>query len=422
MTSRASAGVAVYMAWDTGANVYKTGDAANHRIFFIKDGVLVTPANTVTQSSGAPVPGAYQIAWTSAEGNCNTLWVGGTSSTVNIQIIPQTYTFENLPTLPTSLLVAGSGVNVTQINGVAAVTSSAQLGVNVVTWQGAVPAPLITGLVQTTQSGTISGGFNVAQWNGVNVGTIPPDIVFTHASQAQAGTATTITLDSSASRVDNFYINQIVYLTAGSGAGQSAFIAGYSGLTQVTSIVGTWAVSPSPNTKFALEGFGSVPATVQAGVNVTQWLGAVPAPLIGGLVQTVVSGPIAGSVATLASGVNVTQWLGVSPAPLVNALLQTQVSGAVSSVAGAVGSVTANVTVGAYVSGLSPSAMVWDTAAFIDGVSPRAALTYIAAAEAGLTSGALTTQFAIAGISSGGITRILATTDGSGNRAAVALS
>ena len=37
MPSRGQSGIAVYMAWDTSANKFKVGDAANHTIFIKND-------------------------------------------------------------------------------------------------------------------------------------------------------------------------------------------------------------------------------------------------------------------------------------------------------------------------------------------------------------------------------------------------
>ena len=189
MPSRGQSGIATVLDWNTSTNVYKTGDAANIEIFFIKDGVVATPTNqtALTESSsasGGPI-GAYSIAWTSAEGTCSTLWVGGQSSSANCAIIPVTITFENLPVLPTTILVAGSGVNLTQINGAAAGTSSAQLGVNIVTWQGAAPNVLQNGLVQAA---IVSGASNanVTSWLGVAPNTLISGRVDSSVGQVQA--------------------------------------------------------------------------------------------------------------------------------------------------------------------------------------------------------------------------------------------
>jgi hypothetical protein len=240
MPSRGQSGIATVLDWNTSTNVYKTGDAANIELFFIKDGVVTTPANqaALTESSsasGGPI-GAYSIAWTSAEGTCSTLWVGGQSSSANCAIIPVTITFENLPTLPTTILVAGSGVNLTQINGAVVVTSSAQLGVNLVTWQGASPAALSSTFVQSIVASGVSQS-NVMLWEGIAPSALQNGLV------------------------------------------QAAILSGSS-----NSNVTTW-LGVTPNVLQS----GLVQAAIVSGAsnaNVTAWLGVAPNTLISGRVDS----------------------------------------------------------------------------------------------------------------------------------------
>jgi hypothetical protein len=197
--------------------------------------------------------------------------------------------------------------------------------------------------------GSVVAGVNVTQWNSVAVFTsIPPDAVMIRSGTAQGGGASTITLDSGASATNNLYQNQIVTITGGTGAGQSAIVTSYVGSTKVATIVGTWAVNPDATSHFVLESYGSVTATVSGGVNVTQWLGtAVTAATAGvpdvnvknvnnvstsavttvnanqGTTQPVNftgtgASALVNATATISGGVNVTQWGGVSvPTPNV---------------------------------------------------------------------------------------------------------
>lgn len=116
------------------------------------------------------------------------------------------------------------------VAGAAVSTSTAQLGVNVVN-AGAV----------AWASGAITSSVFAA-----NTGLVP-----VRTGTAQAGAATTITLDASASAVDNFYNNDLVFLTGGTGAGQARFISGYVGTTKVAT-VGTWATNPDNTSTFAV--------------------------------------------------------------------------------------------------------------------------------------------------------------------------
>lgn len=79
------------------------------------------------------------------------------------------------------------------------------------------------------------------------------------AGTAQAGAAGSITLDAGASATDNFYDGQVVYLTGGTGAGQSRRIDTYTGSTKVATVIPNWATTPDNTTVFALIPEGDVP-------------------------------------------------------------------------------------------------------------------------------------------------------------------
>jgi hypothetical protein len=72
------------------------------------------------------------------------------------------------------------------------------------------------------------------------------------SATAQAGAASTITLDVGASAVDNFYNDALVYIVSGSGAGQARVITGYVGATQVATISPNWITNPSATSVFVI--------------------------------------------------------------------------------------------------------------------------------------------------------------------------
>ena len=97
------------------------------------------------------------------------------------------------------------------------------------------------------------------------------------AGTAQAGAATTITLDAGASAVTDFYKNVFVFVTAGTGVGQSRTITAYNGTTKVATVA-AWATTPDVTSVFVLLPFGAVAevgsvtgavGSVTAGVTVT---------------------------------------------------------------------------------------------------------------------------------------------------------
>lgn len=89
---------------------------------------------------------------------------------------------------------------------------------------------------------------------------------------AQAGSGTTITLDSGASATTNYYQNDLVVTTGGTGAGQARFITAYNGSTKVAT-VGTWAVNPDNTTTFSVLPFDAISAggLTAAGIATAVW-------------------------------------------------------------------------------------------------------------------------------------------------------
>src|SRR5574341_892290 len=95
---------------------------------------------------------------------------------------------------------------------------------------------------------------------------------------AQAGTATTITLQTNASTRDSLYNNQDVTITAGTGVGQTRTFSDYVGSTQVGTVSVAWTTTPDATSVYSIT--GDAPTEGQAGANqfnswdrVTVWNG-----------------------------------------------------------------------------------------------------------------------------------------------------
>jgi len=84
------------------------------------------------------------------------------------------------------------------------------------------------------------------------------------SNKAQAGASTTITLDASASAVDDFYVPCGIYLTGGTGAGQFRTIDSYNGTTKVADVSESWYVTPDNTTTFAIRPEGVAHADTRA--------------------------------------------------------------------------------------------------------------------------------------------------------------
>lgn len=72
------------------------------------------------------------------------------------------------------------------------------------------------------------------------------------AGTAQAGSTSSITLRSGASSTNDLYNGQVVYLSSGTGAGQSRAIGDYVGSTKVATVVTNWAVSPDATSVYEI--------------------------------------------------------------------------------------------------------------------------------------------------------------------------
>lgn len=77
---------------------------------------------------------------------------------------------------------------------------------------------------------------------------------------AQAGSASTITLDAGASATDNAYKDHFLKITSGTGSGQFATIVSYVGSTKVATISrpvsgGAWSTNPDSTSVFLIEPF-----------------------------------------------------------------------------------------------------------------------------------------------------------------------
>lgn len=69
---------------------------------------------------------------------------------------------------------------------------------------------------------------------------------------AQGGGTATITLDASASAVDDFYNGDLVWCLSGTGAGQAGVVIDYVGATKVATVDNNWRTNPDSSTGFVI--------------------------------------------------------------------------------------------------------------------------------------------------------------------------
>jgi hypothetical protein len=83
---------------------------------------------------------------------------------------------------------------------------------------------------------------------------ITADAGNTHVNEgvAQGGANNTITLNSLASSLNNAYVGQLVFLTAGTGADQSRRVIAYDGSTKIATLDRNWGINPAAGTIYVM--------------------------------------------------------------------------------------------------------------------------------------------------------------------------
>lgn len=90
------------------------------------------------------------------------------------------------------------------------------------------------------------------------------NLLSTNEGLAQAGAASTITLNANASTVDNTYNGQIVVLRTGTGQDQSRIITGYVGSTKVATVDSAWVTNPTSSTGYMVLQSSRMDATISS--------------------------------------------------------------------------------------------------------------------------------------------------------------
>lgn len=217
--------------------------------------------------------------------------------------------------------VIGTGTNSVSTDG------AGNINANITLWRAAQPNTLTSGRVDATigamqnsvvtASAIATDAITAAKIadGTIDRATFAVDtgLQTIRSNTAQAGAAGNLTLDASASSVNSFYNDCVLYLTAGTGVGQARLITAYDSTTKVATIVPNWATTPDGTTSFSI--------SPTARIDIGQWIGVTPNALISGRVDANTQATAAGLTFNLTG----------------------TVSGSVGSVTGAVGSVTGNV-------------------------------------------------------------------------------
>ena len=85
--------------------------------------------------------------------------------------------------------------------------------------------------------------------------TITASSVSTETGQAQAGSASTITVKSASSYADNFPSGMFITLTSGTGSGQTRHVESFVAATKVLTVFTNWTTTPDNTTNYKIEAF-----------------------------------------------------------------------------------------------------------------------------------------------------------------------
>lgn len=79
-----------------------------------------------------------------------------------------------------------------------------------------------------------------------------PNMISTNEGLAQGGTASTITLNSTADSNNDTYVGQIVVLRTGTGQDQSRVVSAYNGTTKVATVSPNWITNPAAGSGYIM--------------------------------------------------------------------------------------------------------------------------------------------------------------------------
>jgi hypothetical protein len=147
-------------------------------------------------------------------------------------------------------LGAGDAIKITAgatgnaFEAIAGATSGVGIKVTTTSGDAMQLSPTAGHALTLTPNGTGKRGFEIAP--------VSSELFFLRKATAAAGAAGSITLDGSASAVDNYYNETMVVILAGTGLGQSRYISSYVGATKVATVTRNWTTTPDGTSVFMI--------------------------------------------------------------------------------------------------------------------------------------------------------------------------
>jgi len=260
------------------------------RMYVVKNGALITAINggannylTVSSITGAMLS---SLCWTQSadtlivvhpdlqpikivRGASDSSW---TATTITFDSIPKyafNQAFNNPVAVLTSSSVSGNVVLTTGATGTAQAGSSNTITlaatssdiddiynnftISITDGTGSGQSKTISNYVGSTKVATVSSNWTTNPDNTSKYSIEGRVFHNGRSNTAQAGTSSSITLDASASSVNDIYNGSSITITSGTGSGQTRTISNYVGSTKVATVSTNWTTTPNSTSQFTIE-------------------------------------------------------------------------------------------------------------------------------------------------------------------------
>ncbi len=317
-SSTAQTGNANSITLDAGASA--TSDLYKGMVIVTTGGTGAGQARVVTNYNGSTKVATIDRSWITAPSNTTTFAILATDSpslNANLQVTANV----SQAVIRSGTAQTGSTANTIKLDTGASATNSIYVS-DIVTITGG------TGLGQTRTIIAYNGTTKVAtvdrNWvvtpdntSTFNILASTTPSVFSDQGVAQAGGATTITLQSTASTTNSLYVGSLVTILSGTGSGQTREITGYVGSTRVATVDSAWSSNPDSTSAYAVIPTSATDPSVQS-VNISSING-----------QTVNIDASGNFLSTLADGVAHGGTPGSSTATIAASVIQSDLGGRV---------------------------------------------------------------------------------------------
>ena len=273
-TGLAQAGNATSITLDASASA--TTDLYKGEQVWLTSGTGAGQVRTIIGYNGSTKVATVDRNWTTNPGSASVFAVLAVDSasinsnlavtTGNATVVIRSGTAQTGSTTNTIKLDSGaSATNNIYVGDLVAITSGTGLG----------QSRIIVSYVGSTKVATVDRNWTTTPDNtsAFQISASTTASAFSDQGVAQAGAATTITLQSTASATSSIYIGSLVTTLSGTGSGQTREITAYNGGTKVATVDSAWSTNPDSTTGYAViptvSGTG-VPSGTQD-VNVLTW-------------------------------------------------------------------------------------------------------------------------------------------------------